>query len=677
MRLRYLHIPRCGPLNDVSVIFGREDLITNTLNLPRKGALNFVVGVNGSGKSTLLRVLYHVFRALNRREWPTLPVTLSWDRTLGVEAVTALLHSTNRKDALSFFATCKPVPISARRPDWERIIATMSKGEHHPLAEGLEMITGPDAITSPLLFSRLPKRLIAYTSGDCYPWMQIDHPIFHPLDEEEGQYSSEDERPHGWDMDKEWEEAQHILISNALTRNTTSTTTTSTTTTTTSTTTTPPPTGVTRPTIPGSALKGMIRESLELLQREPGQVEDIFKKLLANHMTLKGPQDDSYFLIEPHHLRFAGITLALWQAARELSGCTSESSRESLRNYLLGRYDSKDRTLTDARPVFEQIDWFWPTHLSFTYHDDDRVTPRQHLELFCLIALADEVLDQPFGRRRAVFSLGPFEKISLTERLKDAFPLGITSKDIEFIAERVDGSRTGAEAFLRVLSSDQEIDSTPMDVFTRLKDWERTGLLEDITLTMKRLHQHESFDGESDDIIITYDQLSDGEQMLLGRMGLFYLLRGQDGSLLLFDEPETHFNDVWKQKIVEMVDLGLLENTHANVIISTHTSIALTDAFAAEVTVLDKTDDGIIARGVTGGLFGTDPGEVTMNLFGSESSIGSRSVELLDKLMKTEWKYRESELEAILTILGSSFHRAELRAILKQLRANNDGTTSS
>ena len=126
-----------------------------------------------------------------------------------------------------------------------------------------------------------------------------------------------------------------------------------------------------------------------------------------------------------------------------------------------------------------------------------------------------------------------------------------------------------------------------------------------------------------------------------------------------------------------MVGMGLLNSTDANVVVATHTSIALTDAFAAEVTVLDKTEGNTDARGVTGGLFGTDPGEVAMNLFRADSSIGSRSLELLDQLLKTEWKGRETELEAVLNVLGSSFHRAELRAILKHLRAKPDGAASS
>lgn len=661
MRLRYLHLPRFGPLTDASIVFGREDLIFQTLDVPRQGALNFIVGVNGSGKSSLLRALYRIFRSLNRREWPALPFTLAWDRTVGEETVSALLHTVGGKNDISFFATCRPITFAARRQDWEEIIHAVRLDAPHPLFEKREIITGSEAITSPLLYARLPKRMIAYTSGDSIPWLQIDHPEFHPPDYEEGQYQTEDERPQGWSMEQEWEEVQHIRNINI-------------------------PTGKIKADFATGAnvhflSKSSRQEGLSTLlaaqlQQDPERLQEVYEKLLSNRMLLKEPLDEAYFRMETQHLRYAGITLALRQAAKELGDLNEENQRETLRKKII--LENKFRIAAkDARRVLNQVDWFWPTHLSLTYYDEnDRVTPQQHQELLCLVALADEVISQPLGRYRAIFSLGPSDRISLTEKLQDAFPLGSPSKEIEHIAQRVDNSKTMAEAILRILSTDENIDSTLLDVFNRLRDWERTGLLEDITLTIKRLHQAESTDGEPDDIIITYDQLSDGEQMFLGRMGLLFLLRGQDGSLLLLDEPETHFNDVWKREIVDMVDLSVLKSTKVNVIISTHTSIALTDAFAAEVTVLDKTDEGITARSVAGGLFGTDPGEVNMNLFRADSSIGRRSEELLAKLLKTEWKGREDELAEILDILGSSFHRAELRAILKRLREQPDGPAS-
>lgn len=657
MRLRYLQLPRCGPLTDTAVVFGREELILKTLNLPRKGSLNFVVGVNGSGKSSLLRAIYRIFRSLRLREWPAFPVTLAWDRTMRGEPVTTLLQSTSPNDRSSFFAVIKQIPNTAKPSDWDEIATALSKGEGHPWLQSIEVANGPDAISNPLLFAHLPKRLIAYTSGADDLWMQIEQPVFHSTDDDESRYRTENERPQGWSVDREWEEEQPNRIAALLKRFTTRIA------------------GQSQG-LPRSDMAEQAPEAVTQLVEEFHRLNESREKAGTNQQGRIERMDESYSRIHPRHLRFAGITLALWQTAKEMNELTEESEREAFRNVLLKQRGSDD-TPKDARRVLNEIDWFWPTHLSVTYRDvEGRISERQRQELLCLVALADEVVTQPRGRQRAIFSLGPSNGISLTEKLKDIYPFGIPTTGVEAIAGRVDGSKTGSEAILRVLSADDRIDSMPMDVFSRLLAWERVGLLVDITLTIKRLHRSEFADGEPDDNIVTYDQLSDGEQMLLGRMGLLFLLRGQDGSLLLLDEPETHFNDVWKREIVEMVDLGLLNTTHANVIVATHTSIALTDAFAAEVTVLDSAAGEITARGVSGGLLGSDPGEVSMNLFRADSSIGSRAVLLLNQLLKTEWKGREDELEAILAVLGSSFHRAELRAILKGLRSNNDGASS-
>jgi ABC-type multidrug transport system ATPase subunit len=659
MRLRYLHLPRYGPLNDTAVVFGREDRIAPYLNPPRKGALNFVVGVNGSGKSSILRILYRTFRALNIRETPPVPITLAWDREDSADSLTTVLNFSNRPDARSYLALIPHVPGTASRLDWAALSDALGNEQTHPLLGKAEIEFGLDAIRGSLLFARLPKRLIAYTSGASEPWERLDHPEFHPRDEDEAQYHSEEERPQGWTMDREWEEEQPIRITNILTRTTLKI-------------------SGTAQSIPGVGQVGEIGpDAMAQLTQEFAPLNEIRRKVTMNRMPRTERMEDFYFRIHHHQLRYAGIAMALWQAAKELAGKNNFQEMKALRAKLPRLSETES-----ARGVLNEIDWFFPTHLSITYRDaDDRVTPRQHNELLCLVALADEVVAQPRGRHRAVLSLGPTDSLSLSEKLKEASPFGVPSKAVEFTAERLDGCKTGAEAILRLFCEDKNLDSTPLDFFARLRDWERTGLLEDITLTIKRLRQtgkadDEDDSDEGDDVIVTFDQLSDGEQMLLGRMGLLFLLRGQDGSLLLLDEPETHFNDVWKREIVEMVDSGLLNSTEANVIVATHTSIALTDAFAAEVTVLDKntTTGETTARSVTGGLFGTDPGEVNMNLFHADSSIGSRSLTILDQLLKKDWKGHEEELEDVLKALGSSFHRAELRALLKQLKSDSDGT---
>ena len=72
-----------------------------------------------------------------------------------------------------------------------------------------------------------------------------------------------------------------------------------------------------------------------------------------------------------------------------------------------------------------------------------------------------------------------------------------------------------------------------------------------------------------------FNWLSDGEQSFLGRMCLFNILRQED-TLILLDEPEVHFNDYWKRQIVNMLD-GVLQGRNSHVLISTHSSITLTD----------------------------------------------------------------------------------------------------
>lgn len=99
--------------------------------------------------------------------------------------------------------------------------------------------------------------------------------------------------------------------------------------------------------------------------------------------------------------------------------------------------------------------------------------------------------------------------------------------------------------------------------------------------------------------------------------------------------------------------------------ILTNSTVILTNFFGEQVKVLPNPTGE--PRSVKGGLFGTDPGEVAMNLFMTETSMGSQASNCLDSLLKEDWTGRNAELQAILDELGSSFHRAELRAILKKL----------
>ncbi|HRE19020.1 MAG TPA: AAA family ATPase, partial [Rhodocyclaceae bacterium] len=115
-------------------------------------------------------------------------------------------------------------------------------------------------------------------------------------------------------------------------------------------------------------------------------------------------------------------------------------------------------------------------------------------------------------------------------------------------------STTQGEALWSLLGGH---DATAFERFARLAEWHLAGLFDDVDLRLRRQAKDDSDTSPSvqdqDVGVLRYEELSDGEQMLLGRMALFHLLQGQQDALLLLDEPETHFNDKWKREIIDII----------------------------------------------------------------------------------------------------------------------------
>ncbi|HEH9400405.1 TPA: AAA family ATPase [Aeromonas sobria] len=217
-------------------------------------------------------------------------------------------------------------------------------------------------------------------------------------------------------------------------------------------------------------------------------------------------------------------------------------------------------------------------------------------------------------------------------------------------------------------------EASRFELFTRLLELNQAGMFDDVLLRLRRTPTpDEGSDFNSVDIgILRYEELSDGEQMVLGRMALFHLLEGQQDALLLLDEPETHFNDKWKREIVDIID-DAIGNTSNDVLISTHSAIVLSDVFNNEIVMVQKTADGSIVRNVDEPTFATDPSALMMTVFGADDSIGKRAQEFIeDKLRQATGTPAEiADLERLIARMGSGFYRSELRTLLNVWRSNN------
>ena len=624
MRIRYLHLPRCGPLVDIEIVFGQEDMLYGPGEPgKRKGAINFIVGVNGTGKSSLLRAIYQTFRALRAQELPPFPVTLAWDWDDGQETVTAVFHYPAKTKEKTVFAV-----ILERWPDgssdyWRHTVENLADESRRFTSNSLSSkhtcVYGEDAVKATILQAHLPRKVVAYTSGSETLWENLEQADYRPGIEQEFKFSPDEERPSGWAIDQEWKEKQSQFANAAMTEL------------------------IKSPKIKSPKILDeddtsmlMVANMLQRISFEIDPLVEIGTKLTNIQSFHANKNSKPCFLVRASDLRLAAVALALWQTAKELKGKNAEIDREGLRQQWLDR-QAKGSTGDDARRMFNQLDWFWPTHLSFTYHDvDDRVSKRQHEQLLCLLALADEVTALPLGRYQAVIPLGPIERLDLEDRLKTVMPNGLLNDALNADAKWISSDNTtGAEAVMRVFSGNRNLDTMLVEVFETLRNWQASGLLEDITLTIKRLSRVKATDGEPDDVLVTFDQLSDGEQMLLGRMALLYLLRGQHGALLLLDEPETHFNDVWKREIIDWIDDAILKDTAAQVIVATHTSIALTDVFASEIVLLrrDAKTGQFYEAEEPIETFGATPEDILRDIFGADEIIGHRAAQILDLVL--------------------------------------------
>lgn len=200
----------------------------------------------------------------------------------------------------------------------------------------------------------------------------------------------------------------------------------------------------------------------------------------------------------------------------------------------------------------------------------------------------------------------------------------------------------------------------PLQFYEFLVDLQNRGVLTRVDLVLKKTDLPDP---------ILDRHLSDGEYEFLGRMALFLLL-GKPESLFLLDEPETHFNDVWKRELVDIL-ASVIGDKLSTVLLTTHSSIVLSDAFREQIILLTKDELGRARREeLIAPTKGADPSEIMVNVLRAPDSIPGYTLRELDRLLEREWKREDrAELEQWIRRLGPGYHRSELRTIWRRLNA--------
>lgn len=185
--------------------------------------------------------------------------------------------------------------------------------------------------------------------------------------------------------------------------------------------------------------------------------------------------------------------------------------------------------------------------------------------------------------------------------------------------------------------------------------------------------------GEGDDETPTdspplhlFDWLSDGEKNFIGRFCLFALLKQQD-SLILLDEPEVHFNDYWKRQIVSFID-ALLQTQKSHVLITSHSSVTLSDVPSEDVIFLNRPGAYTTEAGPPSlPTFAADPSDIMVHVFGAPHAAGQRAVDYIQRKLNAPGSpaERREQLERLLERTGPGYWSYRIRRELSALESES------
>lgn len=132
--------------------------------------------------------------------------------------------------------------------------------------------------------------------------------------------------------------------------------------------------------------------------------------------------------------------------------------------------------------------------------------------------------------------------------------------------------------------------------------------------------------------VLTFRELSEGEQQLLTVAGMLRFTRDED-SLFLLDEPDTHLNPAWGMEYLNILRKHADTGKNSHLLIATHDPLVLTNLRRNQVAILERDlesgtvvsfepDEDPLGMGVQG---------ILRNMFGLRSAVGTEIQEQLDE----------------------------------------------
>ncbi len=187
-----------------------------------------------------------------------------------------------------------------------------------------------------------------------------------------------------------------------------------------------------------------------------------------------------------------------------------------------------------------------------------------------------------------------------------------------------------------------------VEFFKNLESTYISDLIEEVRIKVRK----------TDASVITFNELSEGEQQLLMVLGLLKFTRSRE-ALFLLDEPDTHLNPAWKFEYLNLIRDVVGQSESSQVIISTHDPIVIGGLNKEAVTIFERTADRITVRMPDCSPKGMGvAGLLTSDLFDLPTTLDLETQEELDRKRQLQYKKdRTSEENAELCRLTQDLEK--------------------
>ncbi len=196
-----------------------------------------------------------------------------------------------------------------------------------------------------------------------------------------------------------------------------------------------------------------------------------------------------------------------------------------------------------------------------------------------------------------------------------------------------------------------------------------------------------NIEGEVEPKPLLLREFSDGEHQFLHTMGICLMLKDRK-SLLLLDEPETHFNPSWRAKFIKILDDSIKAgnnkeypngsfNVHSlkDILLTSHSPFIISDCMPNNVVFFDRNPETkkIQARKASElgfNTYGTSVEIILDELFDYNQSIGDLSNEILKQIDFQSIKSNEDieRTKKLFSHLGESIEKDLVLARLNQIK---------